>query len=134
MTPQGSGARGEKLASQYLRRKAGFKILAENWRSPRDRRDELDLVALDGAVFVFVEVKTRVADALVQGYHAVDARKKRVVERAARAFLRGLRTKPTTVRFDIVEVAWPRIGTDGKPEVRHFANVPLFPKDFRPDA
>ena len=80
------GARGERLAARWLKRRKNFRILAHNWRSPRDRRDELDLVCLDGAVLVFVEVKTRAASALVQGYDAIDARKRRVLRRAADAF------------------------------------------------
>lgn len=130
--PGGAGAQGESLARRHLETVAGLRIIAVNWRNPRDRREELDLVAMDGAVLVFVEVKTRVADALVSGYHAVGERKKRVLQRAARAYLRGLKPVPRTVRFDIVEVALPRKGATGAPEVRHFANVPLFPKHFRP--
>jgi putative endonuclease len=132
--PDSRGGQGEMLAQQHLREVAGLTILACNWRSPRDRRDELDLVALDGAVLVFVEVKTRTKGARVPGYYAVNARKKRVVLRAAKAYLRGLPQKPRTVRFDIVEVALSRYESTGTPEVRHFANVPLFPKSFRPDA
>ena len=130
--PGGSGARGELLTRRHLESNAGMRIVAANWRNPQDRREELDLVAMDGEVLVFVEVKTRVADALVSGYHAVNARKKRVVQRAARAYLRGLHPAPRTLRFDIVEGAWPRRGGQRAPEVRHFANVPLFPKHFRP--
>ena len=80
-----AGDRGERLAAAWLRRERGFTIVARNWRSPRDRRDEIDLVARDGEVMVFVEVKTRGADALVPGYYAVDDRKKRVLRRAAQA-------------------------------------------------
>ncbi|HEY9247904.1 MAG TPA: YraN family protein, partial [Rariglobus sp.] len=66
-----TGERGERLAAAFLKR-LNYKVVARNWRSPRDRRDEIDLVCLDGEVLVFVEVKTRAADALVSGYHAVD--------------------------------------------------------------
>lgn len=130
LRPSGAGAWGELLARRHLEREAGMQVIAANWRSPRDRRDELDLIARDGEVLVFVEVKTRAADALVPGYYAVDERKKRVVQRAARAYLRGLARPPRTVRFDVVEVALPKDGS--APVVRHFANVPLFPKHFRP--
>jgi putative endonuclease len=122
--PAGTGERGERLAAAWLRRERGFRIVARNWRSPRDRRDELDLVARDGEVLVFVEVKTRAAGALVTGYHAVDARKKAVMRRAIEAYLAGLRTKPRTVRFDVVEVALT--AGAAMPEVRHFSNVTLF--------
>jgi putative endonuclease len=127
-----SGARGEQLAVEWLKRERGFAIVARNWRSPRDRRDEIDLVARDGEALVFVEVKTRGAGALVPGYHAVDDRKKRVLRRAASVYLAGLREKPRTIRCDIVEVALPAAGAAGEPEVRHFENVELFPKHFQP--
>lgn len=125
------GARGEHLAATWLERERGFVIVARNWRSPRDRRDEIDLVGRDGAALVFVEVKTRVAGALVPGYHAVDERKKTAVRRASEAYVRGLREKPMTVRFDIVEVETPAAGDPGAPTVRHFENIPLFAKNFR---
>ena len=120
---------GENVAAAFLRAR-GFCILARNWRGPRDRRDEIDLVCRDGDVLVFIEVKTRAATALVSGYFAVDARKKRVLLRAATAYLRSLRPPPTTFRLDIVEVATHP--DERPPEVIHFENVPLFPKHFRP--
>jgi len=57
--PGGAGAAGEAAAADFLRRRHGFAIVARNWRSPRDRRHEIDLVARDGDVLVFVEVKAR---------------------------------------------------------------------------
>lgn len=127
-----TGARGEALAADFLRRERGFGIVVRNWRNPRDRREELDLVCRDGDVLVFVEVKTRRAGALVSGYHAVDRRKQRVLRRAASAYLRQLRTPPVTYRLDIVEVALPRPGEPGAPVISHFENIPLFPKHHRP--
>lgn len=125
----GAGADAERRAAAWLERERGFRILARNWRSPRDRRDELDLVANDGDVLVFVEVKSRPAEALVPGYFAaVKPRKKKPVRRAAKDYLRALRTKPRTVRYDVIEVATDASGAE--PEVRHFENVPLFPKEF----
>ncbi|HSY52857.1 MAG TPA: YraN family protein [Opitutaceae bacterium] len=123
-----AGAAGERAASDFLQRERGFAIIARNWRSPRDRRDEIDLVCRDGEVLVFVEVKTRAAHALVQGYEAITMRKKKVLRRACTAYLRALGAlQPRTFRFDVVEVA-PHAG--GASEVRHFENVPLFPKNF----
>jgi putative endonuclease len=122
-----AGARGEQLALEWLQRERQFAMVVRNWRSPRDRRDEIDLVCRDGEVLVFVEVKARAADTLVPGFFAVDARKKRVLKRAIKTYLAGLREKPVTFRFDVVEVG---LG-DAKPEVLHFENVELFPKHFR---
>jgi len=127
-----AGAEGERLAADFLRKQNGYKIVARNWRSPQDRRDEIDLVCRDQEVLVFVEVKTRSADALVSGFHAVNQAKKRILLRACTAYIRALGSAapPHTFRFDIVEVS--HNGDGVAPEVRHFENVPLFPKDRRP--
>lgn len=122
-----AGVRGEAAAADFLQRREDFKIVARNWRSPRDQRDEIDLVARDGDVLVFVEVKARSADALVPGYYAVDARKKRVLRRAVHAYLQALPEPPRTFRFDVVEVSL----SDHLPaQCLHFENIALFPKGY----
>lgn len=123
-----TGDLGERVAANFLA-DGGYKILARNWRSARDRRDEIDLICRDGEVLVFVEVKTRTSTALVPGYFAVDKRKKTVLRRAATVYLRQLHPPPETFRLDVVEVT---TAENRQPEVRHFENVPLFPKHFRP--
>ena len=132
--PGGSrGDTGERLAADFLRRERGFAVVVRNWRSPRDRRAELDLVCRDGEALVFVEVKTRAAGALVPGYYAVGRRKKRALLRACQAYLAQLAARPRTFRFDVVEVALPAAPgpAESAPEVRHFENIPLFPKHYR---
>jgi putative endonuclease len=128
-TNRARGLAGERAAEKFLRRELGFRVVARNWRSPRDRRDEIDLVCRDEDVLVFVEVKARAAGALVGGYDAIDARKKTALRRAISAYLRALapRARPTTARFDVVEVEH---GGGAEPEVRHFENVPLFERGF----
>jgi putative endonuclease len=121
------GARGEAAAADYLQSRHGFSILVRNWRSPRDQRDEIDLVCRDGEVLVFVEVKARAAGALVSGYHAVDERKKRALRRAVHAYLAALAAPPRTFRFDIADVT---LSGRLPPQVLHFENVPLFPKGY----
>ncbi|MCL4804730.1 MAG: YraN family protein [Anaerolineae bacterium] len=49
------GAWGEKVAAVHLEA-AGYLIVERNWRC---REGEIDLVAQDGDIVVFVEVKTR---------------------------------------------------------------------------
>ena len=121
------GAEGERLAAGFLRERAGYEIIVRNWRNPRERREEIDLVCRDGEVLVFVEVKTRSADALVPGFFAVDRRKKRTLRRAIHAYLTQLRVRPRTFRFDVVEVI---LGGKTPPQVLHFQNVQLFPKGY----
>lgn len=133
----GTGDRGEQIAADWLRRERRFSVVARNWRSPRDRRQEIDLVCRDGEVLVFVEVKTRSPSALVPGYYAVDRRKKRVLLCAIRAYLDRLAVRPLTFRFDIVEVVLRAADSFGArsltdvAEVRHYESVPIFNKWFR---
>ena len=49
------GRRGEQVAAEHLQA-LGWQILQRNWRC---RHGEIDIVALDGAELVVVEVKTR---------------------------------------------------------------------------
>jgi len=65
------GAYGENLAAEFLQRR-GFKILEKNFSC---RAGEIDLIALDGAEVVFVEVKTRTSDNYGLPEYAVDWRK-----------------------------------------------------------
>ena len=122
------GAEGERLAAAFLRRQRGFAIIARNWRNPRDQREEIDLVCRDADVLVFVEVKSRPETALVRGFLAVDARKRRVLRRAVHAYLTRLRARPHTFRFDVVEVV---TRPPAPPAVLHFPNGPLFPRAYR---
>jgi putative endonuclease len=124
------GDEGERIARRHLGAKPGWSFVAANWRNPRDRREELDLVMRDREILVFVEVKARAAGARVAGFHAVDRRKKRVLRRAIRAYVSRLREKPRTVRFDVVEVELPAAGA--APIVRHFENIPLLGPQWRP--
>ena len=122
-----AGARGEQAAADYLQARHGFKIVTRNWRSPRDQRDEIDLVCRDGDVLVFVEVKARAEGALVSGYQAVDERKKRALRRAVQAYLGQLTPAPRTFRLDIVEIT---LSGRLPAQVMHYENAPLFPKGY----
>jgi putative endonuclease len=122
-----AGARGEQAAADFLQARQGFTIVARNWHSPRDRRDELDLVCRDGDVLVFVEVKARAEGALVRGFQSVNERKKRALRRAVQSYLAELRPAPRTFRFDIVEVT---LSGRLPPQVMHYENAPLFPKGY----
>ncbi len=104
-----TGARGETLAYWYLRQ-AGYTIVARN-RPARSGGGELDLVGWDGPVLSFVEVKTRTSDAAGPPETAVSKAKQKRIARAANEYLRRLRRKPVSYRFDIASVAWnPEVG------------------------
>lgn len=103
-------------------------ILARNWRSPKDRRDEIDIICRSReGVLVFVEVKTYPTARLFAGYGMVDARKKAVLKRAAGVYLRsfGPGSREWSCRLDVVVVERT---DEGKLVPHHFENVPLFSK------
>jgi putative endonuclease len=105
------GARGEKLACRYLRRK-GYKVLFRNFRGRTG--GEIDLVCRDHDTLVFVEVKTRTREDFGRPIAAVDRRKQRRIARGGLAWLRMLDNPDILFRFDVVEVlllenAGPRI-------------------------
>lgn len=118
------GRYGEDLAAHYCRRELGYRVLVRNWQS---KKDELDLVCMDGEILVFVEVRARAEEALVSGYASVDARKKKVLQRACKRYLKQLKNPPKHFRFDIIDVT---LTDGGRGKVRHYANVPLFHKHY----
>ena len=108
-----AGRRGEILAYWYLRQ-VGYTVVARNRRPgmARERQPgpvpgELDLVAWDGPVLAFVEVKTRTSAEVQPDARLVQAPQRRLIVRAARAYMRRLRRPgKITYRFDVVVVAW----------------------------
>lgn len=101
------GARGEKLAGQFLR-SHGYKILYRNFR---DRTGgEIDIVCRDGDTLVFVEVKTRGSEDFGRPVEAVDRQKQLRVSKGGLAWLRLLDNPDIVFRFDVVEVLLPDEG------------------------
>jgi putative endonuclease len=102
------GRTGEDLAARHLER-LGFEVLA---RRHRTRFGELDLVARDGGLLVFAEVKTRRAGS-GRPFDALDEPKRRQVRRMALAWLHDVAPRPffESVRFDAIAVV---VGADGR--------------------
>jgi putative endonuclease len=94
------GRRGERAAEKHLRRN-GFRIVARNFRAAGA---EIDIVAMDGDVLVFVEVKTRRSREAGAPEEAVDERKQKRMRRAAEIFATRYRADDITMRFDVVAV------------------------------
>jgi len=117
------GRRAEELVARRLADR-GWRILARNFRT---RAGELDLVALDGDVLVFVEVKAGRHGRAVgpeRPAHAVGPRKQAQIRRMAREWLAAAeRPRYSAVagyRFDVVGV---RFGGDRPPDVDHIRDA-----------
>ncbi|MEM8733405.1 MAG: YraN family protein [Planctomycetota bacterium] len=110
------GLRGEKLAAKYLRRK-GYRILEH---SHRQRRGEIDLIALHKKCIVFVEVKTWRSGTGGDPSEAVDLRKQKRLTRAALIYLKEKRVLDQPARFDVISIVWPE---SSEPTIRHFESA-----------
>jgi putative endonuclease len=97
------GRRGEDLAHRYLRC-AGFKIIARNNHSGGS--SDIDIVARDGDITVFVEVKTRAAAEYGAPERATDSEKQKRIVRAARSYAACAGIEWSTVRFDTVSIVF----------------------------
>ena len=118
------GRYGEWLGRRSLRRK-GYRIVVSNWRSSRDRRQEIDLVCRKDGVLVFVEVRARSEDALVRGFDSLGNRKMKSLRRSFMAYLREANFNANHYRFDVIEVDLPS-AKGNKPKVFHHENVAIF--------
>jgi putative endonuclease len=109
------GHHGEELAEQFLKRK-GYTLVQRNYRCPAG---EIDLIALDRRVIVFVEVKTRSGEGFGTPFEAVARWKQKKMIRTAMFFLSEKRLHNRAARFDVVGVSWS--GRD--PIVEHIENA-----------
>lgn len=113
-----TGIWGEQQAEDFLKTK-GYKMLGRRVRI--GDRDELDLVARDGAILVFVEVKTRSSQDFGRPVSAVDKDKRHVMSRAAVRYLKKIKCSNVNFRFDVVEV----VGNcnSENPSINHIENA-----------
>ncbi len=94
---QSAGGDAEERAARFLAQH-GLTIVARNYRT---RFGEIDLVASEGEVLVFVEVRLRSSDRFGGAASSVTEGKQRRIESAARHYLSQLRREPPC-RFDVV--------------------------------
>ncbi|MDR0742370.1 MAG: YraN family protein [Puniceicoccales bacterium] len=116
------GKQGEDLATNFLKRK-GFKILKRNWAYGKG---EIDLIALDKChnILVFVEVKLRSVNAFVPGYFAVNKKKKDILRKTCKAYLRQFGSSNICHRFDVIAIEATQTGNFHR--ISHYENVKLF--------
>jgi putative endonuclease len=100
----GTGRHGETLAYWYLRRN-GYTMVARN-RRRKAGSGELDMVGWDGPVLAFIEVKTRTSDEAGPPEAALQPGQQERIVRAARDYMRRLKARPASFRFDVASVSW----------------------------
>lgn len=106
------GKEKEELACDFLKRK-GFEILTVNYWC---RYSEIDIIAKDGKILVFVEVKYRKDEKCGESSYAVSRKKMKSICQCARYYIyREKIPLDTPMRFDVIAI-------DGD-HISHFVNA-----------
>jgi putative endonuclease len=103
MTKQSFGKTGEEIARDYLERQ-GYQILDTNFRT---RFGEIDIVAREGDIFVFVEVKARRGISFGLPEEAVTFRKQNKIIRMGLWYLREKHMEEVSWRIDVISIIMP---------------------------
>ena len=105
------GDKGEIEVVNFLK-VSGYKILQTNFKL---KFGEIDIIAMDRGVIVFIEVKRRSTLAYGRPIEAVDWRKQQKIRKVAETFLMLKNKNDADCRFDVIEVL------DGK--INHVKNA-----------
>lgn len=115
-SPRELGERGEAIAVEHLVA-SGYRLVMSNFKVPLGRNarkalisGEIDIIALDGDVLCFVEVKTRSSDEFAEPSAAVNLRKQRQIIRAARLYRRIFGIREIVFRYDVVSIVMKPTG------------------------
>ncbi len=107
---------GEDLAEEYLKKK-GFKILQRNYRYSRG---EIDIIAKDNDILVFVEVKTRVNLEFGPPELAITKKQQQQIRKTAEAYLIDKNITDTGCRIDVVAILKIK---NKPPRINHIINA-----------
>ena len=109
------GELGEGLAFEKIKR-LGYRNIIRNYRCALG---EVDPVAMDGDVLVFIEIKTRRGRSLGFAKEAVNARKQKQVSKVALTYMKTNNCCDVSARFDVVAVSVGR----GSPQIEVIKNA-----------
>jgi len=98
---QETGRLGEQMAARYLQ-SLGYAIVETNYRT---RFGEIDIVALDGDVLVFVEVRARHGRSFGLAEESLTPRKRERLVQLSECYLQAHPTSPPACRIDVVAIA-----------------------------
>ena len=111
------GKWGEEIASRYLQEK-GYVIIERDWKSGKK---DIDIIAIDNDVYVFVEVKARQNRMFGEPANAVNYYKMQYLKQAISNYIKYRRLN-NNVRFDIVTI----VGQIGeRPEIENIKDITL---------
>ena len=116
-SPHALGVHGERIARDYLRCR-GFRIKELGYRFGRG---EIDIIAYEKEVLVFVEVKTRDSSSSSHPEESVTPEKQRQIRRVAEAYLFHRRLEDSKCRFDVLAIRFVRESREYR--IRHYRDA-----------
>ncbi len=105
MNRRETGTQYEERAAEYLIAQ-NYQILERNYRI---RSGEIDIIARDGTVLVFTEVKYRKNEESGNPLEAVDIRKQKKIINVARYYLYQKKYGDVPCRFDVIGICGSHI-------------------------
>lgn len=95
-----TGVQGETEVVRFLKQKK-YRIIETNYHT---MFGEIDIIAQDREILVFIEVKKRLTLAFGRPCEAVDGRKQHKIRTSATCYLKEKRLWDKPCRFDVIEV------------------------------
>ncbi|MFA5318058.1 MAG: YraN family protein [Patescibacteria group bacterium] len=108
---------GEQLACDFLR-KRGYKIIERNCKISYE---EIDIIAEEGDVLVFVEVKTRISQYYGDGSEAVAGVKQQRLNQAIQKYLDKYKLWHREPRCDLITIFINKATKSAK--IEHFKDI-----------
>jgi putative endonuclease len=108
------GTRSERAAAAFVKR-LGYRIVARNYTCTFG---ELDIVAVDHGVIVFIEVRSTGDEDMDRVAASVDYGKQKRLTRLALHYLQVKNLLDQPARFDVLTVSWP--AGHKAPGITHF--------------
>ncbi len=104
MTPYNLGRFGEEIAFKYLKKKK-YNIIKRGFRL---FRGEIDIIAYDRNILVFIEVKTRRSKAFGLPEESVTISKQKQIKKVAQGFLAFNNLQDVECRFDVISLIFSK--------------------------
>ena len=108
------GQRGEDAATDYLK-KNGYQLLCRNYTC---RLGEIDIIACEREVIVFVEVRSRSSDDYGLPQESITSRKKMKLRQLAWHYLKTVGKTSAGCRFDVIAILF-----DGDVRVKKLEHI-----------
>jgi len=112
-----TGKRGEQEAEKYLKR-VGYAIIDKNFRS---KIGEIDIIAKDDDMLVFIEVKTRTSTFWGSPAEAIKRKKLHSIIRTSQYYLLTHHNLPQNIRIDAIEI----LVVNSETRINHIKNITL---------